>query len=454
MHRLKTLACALALALLVAGAAFAQPNTGSANFSTYVAFGDSLTAGFSSGSINRTFQVNSYPALIYRQATGKTTGFEQPLVSEPGLPGILRLQQILPNAVIAPTPGAGQPINLNLPRPYNNMAIPGAKLHDLLTKTESTSASDPTDLVLRKLGFTQLQQGLSLKPTFVTLWIGNNDVLGAATSGIVIPGVTLTPVEQFQADYTAVVNAIASTNAKMAIANIPDVTSIPFVTTIPRIIVNPQTNQPVIVNGAPVPFIGPNGPLQAGDFVLLTASVDIASGRGIPVGIGNGTGQPLADSEVLSAAEVATIHDYVVAYNQIIAKAASDKGAALVDANALLRDLSTNGIAVGGITYTSKFLTGGVFSYDGVHPTAFGYAFIANQFIDSINKQFGGAIPEVDLFPFVFGPLPKSAAVSDEAMNSFVMTAEARRNLLKSLGVPQWIIDGTKPPRKPRHNHG
>jgi lysophospholipase L1-like esterase len=462
MHRLKTLAGTLTLAsLLVAGAASAAVNTGSANFSKYVAFGDSLTAGFSSGSINRTYQVNSYPALIYRQATGMTTGFEQPLVSEPGLPGILFLQRLVPSVVIAPTPGSGQPLNLNLPRPYDNMAIPGARLHDLLTKTQSTSASDPTDLVLRKLGFTQLQQGLSLKPTFVTLWIGNNDVLGAATSGIAIGGVTLTPVEQFQADYTAVVNAISATNAKMAIANIPDVTSIPFVTTIPRVIINPATNQPLLINGAPVPLIGPDGPLKAGDFVLLTASGDLAQGRGIPVGIGNGTGQPLADTEVLSAAEAATIHDYIVAYNAIIAKAATDKGAAFVDANAILKDLATNGLRVGGISYSSAFLTGGVFSYDGVHPTPFGYAYIANRFLDAINKQFGGDIPPVDLYPYVFGPLPKRGTAAsvpsldaEDALTGFVFTQDARRSLLQSLGVPQWIVDGTKPPRKPRHPRG
>src|SRR3954454_9605819 len=453
MHRLKTLAGALALAFLVAGAAFGQPNTGSANFTTYVALGDSLTAGFSSGSINPTYPTNSYPALIYRQATGKTTGFEQPLVSPPGLPGILQLQRLIPSVVVAPTPGTGQPINLNLPRPYNNMAVPGATLHALLTKTQSTSANDPTDLILRRLGFTQLQQGLSLKPTFVTLWIGNNDVLGADTSGIVIPGVTLTPVEQFQADYAAVVTAISSTGAKMAVQTIPDVASIPFVTTFPRIVVNPATNQPVLINGQPVPLIGPNGPLQAGDFVLLTATAELAQGRGIPAALG-GSGLPLSDSSVLSKAEVATINDHVIAYNQIIAKAASDKGAALVDANALLRDLAANGIVIGGIDYTSAFLTGGVFGYDGVHPTAFGYAYVASQFIDAINPQFGGSIPEVDLYPFVFGPLPKSAVAPAEDLTGIVFTAEARRNLLQSLGVPKWIIDGTKPPRKPRHNHG
>jgi lysophospholipase L1-like esterase len=456
MHRLKILTGGLALAFLLTGSAFAV-DTGTASFTTYVALGDSLTAGFSSGSLNRTYQVNSYPALIYRQATGNTTGFEQPLVSEPGLPGILTLRSLRPLSV-APTAGTGQPLNLNLARPYNNMAVPGARLHDLLTKTQSTSANDITDLILRKLGFTQLQQGLSLKPTFVTLWIGNNDALAAATSGIAIPGVTLTPVDQFQADYTAVVNAIAASGAKMAIANIPDVTSIPFVTTISRFIVNPATNQPVLVNGNPVPLIGPNGPLQAGDFVLLTATAELAQGRGIPAALG-GSGLPLSDTSVLSAAEAATIKDYVNNYNAIIAKAASDKGAAFVDSNSLLRNVATNGIHLGGITYGSAFLTGGVFSYDGVHPTAFGYAYIANAFIGAINAQFGGDIPPVDLYPFVFGTQAKRAGKTPppvvapaEDLTSLVFTAEARRSLLQSLGVPQWIVDGTRKPR-PRGRH-
>lgn len=460
MHRLKTFVCALALALLVAGAAFGQPNTGAANFSTYVALGDSLTAGFSSGSLVRTYQVNSYPALIYREATGKATGFEQPLVSAPGIPGILTLQGLFPT-VIAATPGLGQPLNLNLPRPYNNLAVPGATLHDLLTKTQSTSANDITDLILRKQGATQLQEGLALHPTFVSLWIGNNDALAAATSGIAIEGVTLTPPDQFTADYNTVVNAITAAGAKMVVANIPDVTSIPFVTTIPRFLVNPRTNQLVLVNGQPVPLIGPDGPLQAGDFVLLTASAELAQGRGIPVAAG-GTGQPLSDNAVLSAAEVATIKAHVDAYNNTIRTVANAKGLAFVDANATLRGLATNGIVIGGIDFGSAFLTGGIFGYDGVHPTALGYAYIANLFIDSINTQFGGSIPEVDLYPFVFGPLPNQTAALAAPLTGkgipqatgFVFTPEARRSLLQSLNVPKWIVDGTKPPRKPRPHHG
>src|SRR5689334_4369228 len=138
MNRPKLFASLLALALLVPAGAFAQSvDTGDANFTRYVAFGDSLTAGFSSGSINESFQRRSYPALIWRQATNGAAGFEQPLVSQPGLPGILELVSLVP-VTIRPRAGAGQPINLNLARPYNNMAIPGADVVDLVSKTTST----------------------------------------------------------------------------------------------------------------------------------------------------------------------------------------------------------------------------------------------------------------------------------------------------------------------------
>jgi lysophospholipase L1-like esterase len=464
MHCSKLKAGALALALLmVGGAAFAQVNTGAANFTTYVAMGDSLTAGFSNGSIYEKFQRNSYPALIYRQATGKTTGFEQPLVGAPGLPGVLRLTGLFPT-MISSTPGTPTLLNALLPRPYNNLAVPGASLHDLLTKTHSTSPTDPTDLILRGLGggTTQLQQALLLKPTFVSLWIGNNDALAAATSGVAIEGVTLTPAAQFEADYRAVVNAITTTAGvkQMVVANIPDVTSIPFVTTIPRFVVNPRTNQLVRdPGGNPIPLIGPDGPLQAGDFVLLTASTELGAGRGIPVAIG-GSGLPLSDNAVLSAAEAATIKAHVDAYNTTIRTVANEKGAAFVDANAVLRNIASSGLRIGGISYSSAFLTGGIFGYDGVHPTPLGYAYVANLFIDAINATYGGDIPEVDLYPFVFGPLPSATAAisSDKASSgdftSYVFTPEARRSLLLSLNVPKWIVDGTKPPRKPRHPRG
>lgn len=452
MNRLKVFASLLALALFVPAGAFAQSvDTGDADFTRYVALGDSLTAGFSSNALVETFQRRSYPALIWRQATNGAAGFEQPLVSAPGIggtpgTGILQLLSIVP-VTIRPTAGTGQPINLNLPRPYNNMAVPGADVTDLI----STTQGGIHDVVLRRTGFTQLQQGLSLQPTFVSLWIGNNDALGAATSGVVNDQ-TLTPLPVFEQAYRTAAAAIAQVGAEMVVANIPDVTSIPYVTTVPRVVVNPQTSQPVIgPNGQPIPLIGPNGPLGAGDFVLLPATALLAQGFGLPPGIPGSNGQPLPDSAVLSANEVATIRARVTAFNNVIRTVANERNAAFVDINAELTRLATTGVNVGGITYSSAFLTGGIFSYDGVHPNAFGYAYIANLFIQAINDKFGGEIPLVNLFPFVFGGSTvgsTSASIAEEHV-PFVYTWEARKSLLKALNVPQRVIDG-----KPRRRGG
>lgn len=430
MLRMKTLAGVLALALILPVAGFAQVDTGNADFSRYVAIGDSLTAAFMSGGLGRTAQLNSYPLLIWRQANGTTTGFEQPLVSDPGIPAVLELKSLSP-LVIGPKAGSGQPQNLTLQRPYNNLAVPGADVHDAVATV--TDNGGLHDLILRGLG-TQLQQAIALNPTFATVWIGNNDVLGAALAGRVIEGVTITPVAQFEADYRTIINALASRGVELAVANIPDVTGIPYVTTIPFVVVNPATNQPVIVNGNVVPLIGPNGPLTPNDRVLLTARAELAQGKGIPVALG-GSGQPLSDGVVLSAAEISTINARVAAYNSFIRSEATRVNAAFVDINAVFREVATEGIEVGGITFTENFLSGGIFSYDGVHPNAFGYAYVANLFIEEINDQFDGEIPLVNLFPFMFGPSTSTAAVEMPDGSSVTLTHSAIRNLFWALDV-------------------
>jgi hypothetical protein len=320
----------------------------------------------------------------------------------------------------------------------------------ITVKSDIPSTGKPGlhDLILRGFG-TQLEEVIGAKPTFVTLWIGNNDALGAATSGNVA---LLTPLPVFTHEYQTIVGAIASmTGAKMAIANIPDVTSIPFVTTIPPFLVDPTTNQPVIFNGNLVPLIGPKGLLGPGDHVLLSAGPDLNKGLGIPRPIG--TGLPLPASDVLLAADAATIDNQIAGYNAVIQATAQQVGAAFVDANALLKELATTGIQVGGIPFNASFLTGGVFAYDGVHPTHFGYAFVANAFIAAINQKFGAAIPPADLSPAIFGeaigdPLGSASSLESSAVSlssatqpivwtRYLFTAEATRNLESVLVTPK-----------------
>lgn len=426
------IALTLLAVLLAAGPLLAQPDTGSASFSQFVALGDSLTHGFTNGGVVQTVQENSIPAIIARQAG--VTDFQQATISPPGIPPLLVVQNLQP-PVIVPRPGAGSPTNLNLPRPYDNLAVSGFDVRDVLV----TRTGNPLiDITLRGQG-TALEQAIFLQPTFVHLWIGNNDVLGAATSGIVIEGVTLTPPGQFEMDLRAIVGALAAQGAGIVMGNIPDVTAIPFVNTLPPVVTNPNTGEPVRdPNGNLIPLIGPDGPLNpAVDKVLLSAAAELAQGRGVPQQLG-GSGQPLSNSAVLNGQELERIANRVQTFNAIITDVANDVGAVVFDANGFLRDVVANGFDVGGIELDTEFLTGGLFSYDGVHPTPLGYAVIANELIRTINEGFGADIPLADLGPFLFGPAGSAGAIlppgTPVAASQF--TPEADRSLRSGLRIP------------------
>lgn len=375
-----------------------------AQFTKVVAIGDSLFAGFVSGGLMVDYQKNSIPALVARQAG--ITDFQQPLISYPGIPTQLELKSLSPLTLAPISEEQGLPLNLNLPRPYDNMAVPGTTLYDSLY----TTTGGMHDLILRGLG-TQVEQALSLHPDLLLLWIGNNDVLGAALSGTPIPSVTITPKETFEALYIQLLNMIESAGVSIVVvSNIPDVTSIPFVTTIPPFIINPSTGLPVYdQNGNLIPYLGQSdtgSPFVSLDsYILLTAKQYISLGYGIPVELG-GTGQPLPDFTVLTPGEVAIIQEYLQYFNNVIHREAQAKGFAFFDVYSYFNKIKDEGIEIAGMHFTSDFLSGGLFSYDGVHPNAFGYACLANEFIKTLNSHYGFKFPQVSISPFAFETTP------------------------------------------------
>jgi lysophospholipase L1-like esterase len=409
--------------LLLASPALAQSTSTPLNFAAYYTIGDSLAAGYESSALVNAHQVNSVPAHIARQAG--VTDFQLPLISQPGIPVELALQSLSPGPIIAPKAAApGAPTNQGLSRAYNDMAVPGATLIDALTRT--TDGGGLHDIILRGRG-TQVAQVVGAHPSVITVWIGNNDVLGAAVRGRAIDGVTLTPAATFRSAYQSLITTLVGTGARIFAANLPDVTSIPFVTTIPPVVVNPTTGQPVLVNGQPVALIGPAGPLPSGSLVTLAASSLLAQGIGIPTSLG-GRGTPLPDEVVLDPTERATIVDRVTVNNQAIHDICQAASVPVIDMNAILRELGTQGRVVGGIRYTSSFLSGGIFSYDGVHPTDMGYAIVANEWIGLMNAN-GGALDEVDLLPYT----GVKAAVTSSAViphTAWEFTPEAYAGLL------------------------
>ena len=388
-------------------------NSGRADFSQIVAIGNSLTAGIRANNLAGQNEENSYPALIARQM-GKsasrevTSDFVVPFAS----PGFGLRQMFLEYndyglPVIFQIPVLGSLSNSGYAKPFNNLGIPLAKTNDIVNTT--TDANNPFfDLILRNSGSstpifdppqTVLQQAITLQPSFMLLWIGNNDVLGAATSGE--PTVNLpTPAPQFETDLRKIFEDLLQSNNQLrgAIANIPDVVSIPYFITVPAEITLPEGGRQFLYitreDGSVV---------QAStlDKILLSAVPVIGdtSGNNGPVGIRAGLHQsaPLANKMVLDEVELQEISSAVNGYNTLIASLAQQYDFALVDANAILQTIATNGIEIDGVSYTSELIDGGIFSIDGVHPQAAGYGIIANAFIDAINDHYGSEIPDLNV---------------------------------------------------------
>ncbi|MDA2918659.1 SGNH/GDSL hydrolase family protein [Desulfobacterota bacterium AH_259_B03_O07] len=233
--------------------------------SKIVAVGDSLTAGVQSNGLVQDFQENSFPFLISQQI-GKGNEFEQPLIDSPGLSTnpsfgtapltfedgeiVVNNPDVDPNSLL---------LNFSLPGPYNNLGIPGGELFDL----GNTTSSDTNlffDFILRGLG-TQLDQTIALDPSLILLWIGNNDVLGAVTSGGNLNNIT--PEDDFNFEYTSLLDVlIDNTSADIVIGNIPDVTEVPFSTFSKRIF----RTVPLLGIDSPVPvlFDGNFNPIDFG----------------------------------------------------------------------------------------------------------------------------------------------------------------------------------------------
>ncbi len=235
---------------------------GTANFAKYVALGNSLTSGFSDGALFKKGQEGSYTNILAQQFKLVGGGdFKIPYTND-NIGGLLFGGQ--PNPAFgprlyfngsAPVPVSGTPTTevlnpaIAAAGPYNNTGVPGAKSFHLLSPTYgdpaglSTGTANPYYVRFAPNGTTSvLAYAMSQAPTFFSLWIGNNDVLGYATSGG--DGTSpITPVNGaagvgFDGTYAALVTTLTSSGAKGVVANIPYVTSIPFFKTVPY---NPLT---------------------------------------------------------------------------------------------------------------------------------------------------------------------------------------------------------------------
>lgn len=456
-------------------ALLAAPVFSQTTFRKYVALGDSLTAAVEGSCLVQRHQNRSFPKIVAGQLG--IADFQQPLLSERALSnpptGATCLGAVVAGGTI--TVGAvsqqGVPLNSTLARPYDNLGIPGANAAeqvDLKVANPSGSTANRfAALVLRNFpggpfeGMSAVDEANLLNPDLVTVWAGPNDVLGAALSGAAIEGVTLTPIAVFEAKYTQIMTGLRASGRTVVALNIPDVASIPFTTTVPRVLVNPATRQPVLVNGAPVPLLGPRTtdtcstapcPVPAGTLVTLGAASLLGQGIGIPAALG-GTGQPLPDGSfsppatlnagvLLYPDEVALIRQRAVDLNARIASIATANGATVVDIHSIFDDIVAEGYDVGGgIVVTNSFLSGGIFSADGFHPSNIGYAIVAKVVLEHLNSVKDANFELPDMAEAVFTPdTPVVTAAAGPVVEGISYPQQMWKDLVRSAaGIPDGI---------------
>ena len=416
MTRIKRFARIAAMMLLVV--ALAVPSfaaRGSADFTRFVAIGDSYGAGFEAGSLNQTHQPFGWPAIIARQvglqicpptASAADNCFAIPLISNPGLPGG---ELVFNGQTLVTVPGSGAPLMAGFGRPYNNLSVPGYTVGAVQALTGAEGAAAGLgQVILRGLG-TEVDQALALHPTFIAIWIGGNDFLGAVSAGD--PG-KLTPTATFAAQYKAMLDKLTAgaPNAGMVMGSLPASFSTPPLTSrLPAVVFDSNfqpVTSPLINNGNPIPlFYLPAGsstpaPVPPGSIFLLSALSRYQQGFGIPpqlkavppFSLLPHTGEPLTDAEIITPAEQKVFADTITAYNATITAEATARQIPLADIKGLFDRLGQPQ-TFGGVTVTNTWISGGIFSNDGVHLTDLGYTLFANEYIKAINAGYGTQIP-------------------------------------------------------------
>lgn len=345
-----------------------------------------------------------------------------------------------------------------LQRPYNNLGIPGSLAMDILSDAPfdfGTGRTSPFyQFIFRNQAFGSngVQQGINLLkaqpdslPKLLTLWTGANEVLGYVTSGGVTP---IFPLDTFRPLYDTILARVKADvpNVKIILFNIPNVATIPFVTflgpnaravatarQLPRLFyvkgnsidsvatgdVGDVTKFMILLpGGAGVSAIGDTTTGVKGVLwrTLLASINNTLAIQGQPLitlqqltanftgGIGVDTTKPigslenpLPDQFTLDQGEIANANNAVRDYNNFInSKNSQANGIFVVDIASLFDRVVQQGItSPDGEELRATFLTGGIFTLDGVHPGPKGHAIVANEMIPIIEREFGASIPAI-----------------------------------------------------------
>jgi hypothetical protein len=363
------------------------PTTGSIDFSSCIAIGNSYVAGFTDGGLCRESQQCSFPNIFTNQVQkiGVNISFKQALFEigqengigfyvwsgndrqgKPQLTWVSNKLAIRSYNPILYTKATSLP---------NNLGVPNIRMSDITNVNYGTSAGNPL--------FERILPSNSSSKTYL-------DAIGESKPTFVMGGTKpITDISTYQRNTQALFAKLNGT--KGVVMTIPDLlTNSPFFTHIKASSLSGKLNSPIY-------FRTGTGAIRKAtdrDLILMSAdSVGISNRSGLPKGYMYA--YPLNNEDVLDEDEVAKVNQARLAFNSTLETEARAIKMVVINTNILFAKVK-NGFEDNGISINANYPAGNFYSLDGIHLTAKGNALLANEIIKTLNITCQTALPIVN----------------------------------------------------------
>jgi len=330
----------------------------------------------------------------------RTPGCQPPLIAP------LQLAVDLSGASTATPDSSCAGLVDTLTPPRNNLALPGATAWAALNLTPNTvlnavipyAAGDRARYPL-VLGSTQSQvtalrvEGASL----VSVELGLSEVLGAATSGLLIPATSYTqttpftfvPASVFAPVFAAIADSVKLTGAKVVLVSVPRVTSLyalrpalelwndraELATFGVNVTTDCSTSANYVFTGALIPSL-------AAAFATTGVMQNLSC-----------TDVPGTADAILTAADISILDATVTAMNAQIQQVAQQNGWAFADLTGVFPPpVSARSVYAASDQLTCVYPYGKYISLDGIFPNAMGQAVIGLTIANAIDAKYGFTI--------------------------------------------------------------
>ena len=413
------------------------PNSpGEINLQQFIAIGDGNTAGYMDDALYQYGQQNSFGAILQTQLQLVGAGeIYLPLMGSANIGTNSSLLSKLMLGYKTDCLGAtglspvrfaqqGEALTASVyssQNKYSNFGVPGLRMIDMVSTSFGNINLPQHNAFFARMSkdqfnlpgsgeYSSVQENIfdGGYPTFCSIYLGIEDVLPYARSGATqnpMSPLAGFPGLGFEESLIQLCGQLYSQNVKAVVGTIPDITQMPYFTTIPYNGLNLDDEKAASLNQiyGPLGFsftVGSNPfmiedpaagafgvrPMVEGELILLSVPLDSMKCHQY------GSVYPLRDEFVLTLAELQEIRNQILAYNQVIRQYANFHGFAIAETAEFYTKLY-DGFVYNGVAMSSKFVSGGAYSLDGIHLNPRGNALLANIFITAINKTYKASIP-------------------------------------------------------------